>query len=71
MVLTVNGRVGFVEDGITFSSEQTLMISGACPPPAPSEWYVWIVRPLEHRTIGVKIQPTEQAQDFKMYRYFR
>lgn len=48
IVFTVNGRVGFVDDGITFSSEHTLMISGACPPPAPSEWYVWIVRPYEH-----------------------
>lgn len=47
IVFTVNGRVGFVDDGITFSSEHTLMISGACPPPAPSEWYVWIVRPYE------------------------
>ena len=45
-VFTVNGRVGFVELGSTFGSPQTRMMSGACPPPAPSEWYVWIVRPL-------------------------
>ena len=49
IVLTVNGRVGFVDDGITFSSEHTLMISGACPSPAPSEWYVWIVQPCEEQ----------------------
>mmetsp|Transcript_2676 Transcript_2676/g.7313 ORF Transcript_2676/g.7313 Transcript_2676/m.7313 type:complete len:235 (-) Transcript_2676:1722-2426(-) len=45
IVLTVKGRVGFVELGRTFSCETILMMSGACPPPAPSVWYVWIVRP--------------------------
>mmetsp|Transcript_113988 Transcript_113988/g.309691 ORF Transcript_113988/g.309691 Transcript_113988/m.309691 type:complete len:319 (-) Transcript_113988:97-1053(-) len=45
IVFTVNGRVGLVEDGRTFGRPHTLMMSGACPPPAPSEWYVWIVRP--------------------------
>ena len=45
IVLAVYGRVGFVDDGSTFFSLQTLMMSGAWPPPAPSEWYVWIVRP--------------------------
>jgi len=34
-----------VEDGSTLASLQTVMMSGACPPPAPSVWYVWIVRP--------------------------
>mmetsp|Transcript_39931 Transcript_39931/g.118454 ORF Transcript_39931/g.118454 Transcript_39931/m.118454 type:complete len:262 (+) Transcript_39931:516-1301(+) len=38
IVLTVKGRVGLVEEGRTFGSEQTLMMSGAWPPPAPSEW---------------------------------
>ena len=33
---TVKGRVGFVEEGSTFGSPQTLMMSGAWPPPAPS-----------------------------------
>ena len=37
-VLTVNGRVGLVELGRTFGSPHTRMMSGACPPPAPSEW---------------------------------
>ena len=46
MVLTVKGRVGLVDAGRTFASPQTLMMSGACPPPAPSLWKVWIVRPL-------------------------
>ena len=36
MVFTVNGRVGLVEEGKTFGSPHTLIISGACPPPAPS-----------------------------------
>ena len=45
-MFTVYGRVGFVELGSTFGSAQTRMMSGACPPPAPSVWYVWIVRPL-------------------------
>ena len=37
-VLTVNGRVGLVDDGSTLASPHTLMMSGACPPPAPSVW---------------------------------
>ena len=45
MVLTVYGFVQFVDDGITFGSATTLRRSGACPPPAPSEWNVWIVLP--------------------------
>jgi hypothetical protein len=45
-VFTVYGRVGFVDDGSTFASPQTLMMSGAWPPPAPSVCSVWIVRPL-------------------------
>lgn len=59
-VLFVNGRVGFVDEGRTLSRPQTVMMSGACPPPrlvsvsgvekccnfqpAPSVWYVWMVR---------------------------
>ena len=46
-VLSVKGRVGFVDDGSTFGCSTTFMMSGACPPPAPSVWYVWIVRPLK------------------------
>ena len=38
MVFTVWGRVGLVELGSTLASEHTVMMSGACPPPAPSEW---------------------------------
>ena len=38
MVLTVCGRVGLVELGSTCGSETTVMMSGACPPPAPSVW---------------------------------
>lgn len=32
---------------MTFQEDEprALMMSGACPPPAPSEWYVWMVRP--------------------------
>ena len=37
-VLTVCGRVGLVEDGSTFACEAIAMMSGACPPPAPSVW---------------------------------
>ncbi len=44
-VLTVWGRVGLVDDGSTLGSDTTVTMSGACPPPAPSVWYVWIVRP--------------------------
>ena len=44
-VFTVYGRVGLVEEGSMLGAPQTRMMSGACPPPAPSEWYVWMVRP--------------------------
>ena len=46
MVLRVNGRVGLVEEGRTFFSPAILMMSGAWPPPAPSVWKAWMVRPL-------------------------
>jgi hypothetical protein len=46
IVFFVYGRVGFVEDGMTLGLPQTEIMSGAWPPPAPSEWYVWMVRPL-------------------------
>ena len=46
MVFRVNGRVGLVDDGSTFLRPATLMMSGACPPPAPSVWKAWMVRPL-------------------------
>ncbi len=35
-VLTVYGRVGLVDDGNTCGTPHALMMSGACPPPAPS-----------------------------------
>jgi hypothetical protein len=35
-VFVVYGRVGLVEDGSTFGWPATRMMSGACPPPAPS-----------------------------------
>ena len=44
-VLTVCGRVGLVDDGSTFGNDAIRMMSGAWPPPAPSVWYAWIVRP--------------------------
>ncbi len=43
----MNGRVGFVDDGSTCGTPQTLMMSGAWPPPAPSVWKLWIARPLK------------------------
>ena len=44
-VFTVCGRVGFVDDGSTLGCDAIVMMSGAWPPPAPSVWYAWIVRP--------------------------
>ena len=38
IVFTVNGIVGFVDEGRQFGSPQTRMMSGAWPPPAPSVW---------------------------------
>ena len=37
--------VGLVEDGRTFGSPTTRRMSGAWPPPAPSVWKAWMVRP--------------------------
>ena len=51
-VLTVNGRVGLVELGSTLASPHTRRMSGAWPPPAPSEWKVWIVRPRNARMVS-------------------
>ncbi len=45
MVFLVYGKVGFVEAGRIFASPASSMMSGACPPPAPSVWKVWITRP--------------------------
>ena len=36
MVFTVNGMVGLVDEGRQLASPHTRMMSGACPPPAPS-----------------------------------
>ena len=44
-VLTVCGSVGLVDPGMTWGSEATVRMSGACPPPAPSTWKAWIERP--------------------------
>ena len=42
--------VGLVDEGSTFGSPQTRMMSGAWPPPAPSVWKVEIERPLKAAT---------------------
>ena len=47
MVFFVYGRVGLVEEGMTLGSPATRMMSGAWPPPAPSVWKAWMVRPLK------------------------
>jgi hypothetical protein len=51
MVFTVYGRVGLVDDGSTLGSPATRMMSGAWPPPAPSVWKVWMVRPLKAASV--------------------
>jgi hypothetical protein len=40
-----------VDDGMTLGRPQTLMMSGAWPPPAPSVWKAWMVRPLIAATV--------------------
>ncbi len=45
MVLTVCGSVGFVDPGMTLGSPAIVRMSGACPPPAPSQWNAWMERP--------------------------
>ena len=39
-------------DGWVRSKTKALMMSGAWPPPAPSVWYVWIVRPQPKASSG-------------------
>ncbi len=46
------GPVGLVDDGSTLGRPATLMMSGAWPPPAPSVWKAWIVRPLKAATVS-------------------
>ena len=41
----VYGRVGLVDAGNTLGYIAAFIISGACPPPAPSVWKVWITLP--------------------------
>ena len=52
MVFTVYGRVGIGRRRQHVRLAATLMMSGAWPPPAPSVWYVWIVRPLNAATLA-------------------
>src|SRR3974377_2324180 len=47
MVLRGNGRVGLVGGGSPFFRPPTLLMAGAWPPPAPSVWKAWMVRPLK------------------------
>ena len=54
---TVYGSVGLVDDGSTFGAPAAFMMSGACPPPAPSVWYVWIVRP----SMAARVSSTNPA----------
>ena len=51
-VLRVYGSVGLVDAGRTLGSPAILMMSGACPPPAPSVWKVWITRPSIARMVS-------------------
>ena len=46
------GRVGLVEEGSTYGSPAMRMMSGAWPPPAPSVWKAWMVRPLKAATVS-------------------
>ena len=50
-MFTVCGRVGLVDEGSTFGNDAIRMMSGAWPPPAPSVWYAWIVRPAIASTV--------------------
>ena len=45
IVFTVYGIVGFVDAGNTFEKAAAFIMSGECPPPAPSVWNVCIVLP--------------------------
>src|SRR4026207_519579 len=49
MVLTVNGIVGFVEDGRQLDSPTTRMMSGAGPPPGPAGGWGGAARPRQPR----------------------
>ena len=57
MVLRVYGSVGLVDAGRMLGSCASSMMSGACPPPAPSVWNVWITRP----AIAARVSSTNPA----------
>jgi hypothetical protein len=48
------GRVGLVDDGSTLAWPTAAMMSGAWPPPAPSVWKVWMVRPLKAASVSLR-----------------
>ena len=50
-MLTVCGRVGFVEPGSTCGSPAIVRMSGAWPPPAPSTWNAEMLRPAIAATV--------------------
>ena len=57
-VLTVNGRVGLVDEGSTLDWPTAAMMSGAWPPPAPSVWKVWMVRSLKAARVCSRKPPS-------------
>lgn len=56
-----------------FERPATFMMSGACPPPAPSVWKAWIVRPAiadkMKRERGPLPQDNEKSDNYRVKRY--
>ena len=63
-VLTVNGRVGLVDDGSTLDWPTAAMMSGAWPPPAPSVWKVWMVRSLNAASVVSRKPPSLSVSEW-------
>ena len=50
--LTPHGIVGVVDEQMTFASRTIPIRSGTWPPPVPSTWYAWTVRPAIAATVS-------------------
>jgi hypothetical protein len=50
--LIPKGTVGVVDEQMTLGSRTRPSRSGTCPPPVPSTWYAWTVRPAIAATVS-------------------
>ena len=66
--LTPHGIVGVVEEQMTFASRTMPIRSGTCPPPVPSTWYAWTVRPGDRGDGVLELRALVQAVGVQAHR---